>query len=119
MARIGEDVIANARSTADIPDHLAPGVSEVLEVRGDVYMTRADFRQLNRQMETESRARRERLEADHARRTAATKGDTELLDELHLRQERGLRREAAVAPGRCAAILAMLLPGRCGRRTQE
>jgi len=98
--RVGEDVTANARSIADIPDHLAPEAPEVLEVRGEVYMTRADFQQLNRQVEAESRARRERLEADHARRTAAAKGDTEMLDKLHLRHERALRRETAAAPGR-------------------
>ena len=42
----GEDVTANARTIADIPQRLA-GAPEVLEVRGEVYMTHADFAALN------------------------------------------------------------------------
>jgi DNA ligase (NAD+) len=42
----GEDVTANARTIADIPQVL-PGAPEVLEVRGEVYMSHADFRALN------------------------------------------------------------------------
>jgi len=96
--RVGEDVTANARSIADIPDRLAPEAPEVLEIRGEVYMTRADFQQLNRQVEAESRARRERLEADHAHRTAAAKEDTEMLDKLHPPHERAPPPRAAAAP---------------------
>jgi DNA ligase (NAD+) len=47
---IGENVTANARTIADIPGRLtgAPdGVPEVFEVRGEVYMSHADFEALN------------------------------------------------------------------------
>ena len=46
----GENVTANLRTLKDIPDRLsgAPDVlPDILEVRGEVYMTRADFAALN------------------------------------------------------------------------
>ncbi|WP_424967379.1 NAD-dependent DNA ligase LigA [Dinoroseobacter sp. S375] len=43
---IGENVTANARTIADIPEQIA-GAPEVLEVRGEVYMSHADFEDLN------------------------------------------------------------------------
>ncbi len=43
---VGENVTANARTIADIPETLA-GAPEVLEVRGEVYMSHADFEALN------------------------------------------------------------------------
>ena len=47
---VGEDVTANARTISDIPQHIqrAPGV---LEVRGEVYMSKADFEALNARQE--------------------------------------------------------------------
>ena len=42
----GEDVTANALTIADIPKSLS-GAPDVLEVRGEVYMTHADFAALN------------------------------------------------------------------------
>lgn len=48
----GENVTANARTIADIPTRLT-GAPDVVEVRGEVYMGRADFAALNaRQTET-------------------------------------------------------------------
>ena len=44
--REGEAVTANARTIADIPARLE-GAPPVLEVRGEVYMTQADFAELN------------------------------------------------------------------------
>lgn len=43
---VGENVTANARTIADIPQHLT-GAPPVLEVRGEVYMTHDDFTRLN------------------------------------------------------------------------
>ena len=43
----GENVTANACTIDDIPDRLPDGVPEVFEVRGEVYMTHADFAALN------------------------------------------------------------------------
>lgn len=42
----GEDVTPNARTIADIPERLADA-PEVIEVRGEVYMSHADFASLN------------------------------------------------------------------------
>jgi DNA ligase (NAD+) len=39
---VGENVTANARTIADIPTRIE-GAPEVLEVRGEVYMSHADF----------------------------------------------------------------------------
>ncbi|QIZ82437.1 NAD-dependent DNA ligase LigA [Thalassovita gelatinovora] len=48
---VGENVTENARTIADIPHHLT-NAPDVLEVRGEVYMSHADFEALNaRQME--------------------------------------------------------------------
>ncbi|HEU4958213.1 MAG TPA: NAD-dependent DNA ligase LigA [Sphingomicrobium sp.] len=47
---VGEDVTANARTIRDIPQAL-DGAPEVLEVRGEVYMSKADFAALNERQE--------------------------------------------------------------------
>lgn len=44
---VGENVTANARTIKDIPVTLPKGAPAVLEVRGEVYMTREDFVALN------------------------------------------------------------------------
>lgn len=43
----GEDVTDNVRSIADIPQTLTGNPPAILEVRGEVYMTRDDFAKLN------------------------------------------------------------------------
>ena len=48
--RVGEDVTANVATIGDIPDRLGDGVDavpSVFEMRGEVYMTRSSFEQLN------------------------------------------------------------------------
>lgn len=44
----GEDVTANVRTIRDIPHELTAPFPDLVEVRGEVYMTRADFLDLNR-----------------------------------------------------------------------
>jgi DNA ligase (NAD+) len=43
----GEDVTANVRTINEIPNTLSGAPPEILEVRGEVYMTHADFAALN------------------------------------------------------------------------
>jgi len=43
---VGENVTENARTIADIPQQIS-GAPEVMEVRGEVYMSHADFEALN------------------------------------------------------------------------
>jgi DNA ligase (NAD+) len=43
----GEDVTANVRTVGEIPKALAGAAPEILEVRGEVYMTHMDFAALN------------------------------------------------------------------------
>ena len=45
--RVGEDVTANVATISDVPHALPDGAPEVVEVRGEVYMTRSSFEQLN------------------------------------------------------------------------
>jgi len=45
---VGEDVTANVRTIHSIPLKLAGKAPEVLEVRGEIFMTRAAFEKLNR-----------------------------------------------------------------------
>ena len=52
----GENVTANAATIADIPQSLPAGAPDVLEVRGEVYMRKAEFAALNaRQAEANER----------------------------------------------------------------
>jgi len=50
----GEDVTPNVRTISDIPQDLPPGVPEIFEVRGEVYMAKADFAALNARLRAEA-----------------------------------------------------------------
>ncbi|MEP0322542.1 NAD-dependent DNA ligase LigA [Bauldia litoralis] len=47
----GEDVTANVRTIGDIPQTLPKGVPEIVEVRGEIYLGKADFAALNQAQE--------------------------------------------------------------------
>jgi DNA ligase (NAD+) len=45
--QVGEDVTANVRTIADIPPQLSGNTAAVFEIRGEIYMAKADFAALN------------------------------------------------------------------------
>ncbi|MDO6963498.1 NAD-dependent DNA ligase LigA [Rhizobium alvei] len=52
---VGENVTANIRTISEIPEVLPAGVPAIVEVRGEVYMAKADFEALNAQMIAEGK----------------------------------------------------------------
>jgi DNA ligase (NAD+) len=54
--QVGEDVTANVACIADIPQRLEGQAPAVFEIRGEVYMARADFAGLNERLMEEARA---------------------------------------------------------------
>ncbi len=50
----GEDVTPNARTIGDIPEMLPAGAPDVFEIRGEVYMAKADFAALNARLLAEA-----------------------------------------------------------------
>ena len=51
----GENVTANVRTIAEIPNDLPKGAPAVVEVRGEVYMAKSEFMALNAQMQAEGK----------------------------------------------------------------
>ena len=54
---VGEDVTANVRTIAAVPQQLPDGVPEVLEVRGEIYMSADAFARLQATQQEENRVR--------------------------------------------------------------
>ncbi len=52
--QVGEVVTPNVRTIGDVPSHLPDGAPAVFEVRGEVYMAKADFADLNARLLAEA-----------------------------------------------------------------
>lgn len=52
--QVGEDVTSNVRTIADIPHRLSGNVTAIFEVRGEVFMAKADFEALNARLLAEA-----------------------------------------------------------------
>ncbi len=50
----GEDVTANVRTIADVPDRLPDDAPDILEVRGEVYLSRREFQRINQDRAAEA-----------------------------------------------------------------
>ncbi len=61
---VGEDVTANVRHIADIPQELQGEAPDVFEIRGEVYMAKTDFVALNTRLMEEGRALAAQREQD-------------------------------------------------------
>jgi DNA ligase (NAD+) len=61
---VGEDVTANVRHIADIPQELNGAAPDVFEIRGEVYMAKADFTALNERLMKEGKALAAQREQD-------------------------------------------------------
>jgi len=103
----GDDVTANIRTVRGIPMTLGPGSPEVLEVRGEVYMTNAELVRLN-----ELRVATE--EAPFANPRNSTAGSLKLLDSKLCAARRirfvahGLGETRGISAGSYTEILGLL-----------
>ncbi len=112
---VGEDVTANVRTIPDIPTRLPPQAPDVFEVRGEVYMAKADFVALNARLLTEAEGSgKEPRQFANPRNAAAgslRQKDAEVTASRPLRFLMHGWGEASAVPGETQAAVVAVLKG--------
>src|SRR3546814_21151266 len=68
---VGEDVTPNVRTIADIPQRLNGDAPDIFEIRGEVYMAKADFAALNERLIAVAEDNEQARQFTHPRHAAA------------------------------------------------
>ena len=100
---VGEDVTANVRTIGDVPERLEVDAPDILEVRGEVFLTHAGLALLNQDVEKENREREQKLRDKHSERIAKAEeaGKTrEEIDLLLRKRDAALEKERRLAEKR-------------------
>ena len=100
---VGEDVTANVRTIGDVPERLEADAPDILEVRGEVFLTHAGLALLNQDVEKENREREQKLRDKHSERIAKAEeaGKTrEEIDLLLRKRDAALEKERRLAEKR-------------------
>lgn len=84
--RFGEDVTANVRTIAGLPERLSGDAPEAMEVRGEVFMRRAELERLNREIEALNE-QLDQYEADEEDHREALKALNETIRSRDYRRE--------------------------------
>jgi len=84
--RFGEDVTANVRTIAGVPEQLRGDAPEAMEVRGEVFMRRAELERLNREIEAFNE-QLDQYEADEEDHREALKALNETIRSRNYRRE--------------------------------
>ena len=100
---VGEDVTANVRTIGDVPERLETDAPDILEIRGEVFLTHAGLALLNQDVEKENREREQKLRDKHSQRIAKAEEAGKPREEIDLllgKRDAALEKEPRLAEKR-------------------
>ena len=100
---VGEDVTANVRTIGDVPEHLEADAPDILEIRGEVFLTHAGLALLNQDVEKENRKSEQKLRDKHSQRIAKAEEAGKPREEIDLllrKRDAALEKEPRLAEKR-------------------